>query len=108
MEWVDWRWPTRADGGRTVKKHSPLSRLGLPLSGKQIPQVVENLESGGKPKEALERVAVLRYQTCEFRERALTASPKPAFAGAGAGLRSLSIPHPYATIRQNEATVEIL
>jgi hypothetical protein len=35
-----------------------LSRLGLPLSEKQIPQVVENLESGGKPKEALERVAM--------------------------------------------------
>jgi len=30
----------------------------LALSEKQIPQVVENLESGGKPKEALERAAL--------------------------------------------------
>src|SRR5712691_7591863 len=44
--------------GKTVTKPLPLSRLGLPLSEKQIPQVVENLESGGKPKEALERVAM--------------------------------------------------
>jgi hypothetical protein len=29
----------------------------LALSEKQIPQVVENLESGGKPKEVLERAA---------------------------------------------------
>jgi hypothetical protein len=28
----------------------------LPLSEKQIPQVIENLESGGKSKEALEPV----------------------------------------------------
>ena len=52
--------------GKTVTKPLPLSRLGLPLSEKQIPQVVENLESGGKPKEALERVAMrprqVRYQ----------------------------------------------
>ncbi|MGH7835355.1 MAG: hypothetical protein ACREQK_17060, partial [Candidatus Binatia bacterium] len=31
-----------------------LSRLGLPLSEKQIPQVVENPENVGKSKEALE------------------------------------------------------
>jgi len=41
--------------------------LGLPLSEKQIPQVVENLESGAKPKEALETAALrprqVRYQT---------------------------------------------
>ena len=41
-------------------------RLGLALGEKQIPQVVENLESGGKPKEALERTAMrprqVRYQ----------------------------------------------
>ena len=52
--------------GKTVTKPLLLSRLGLPLSEKQIPQVVENLESGGKPKEALERVAMrprqVRYQ----------------------------------------------
>jgi hypothetical protein len=28
------------------------------LSEKQIPQVVENVESGGEPKEALERAAL--------------------------------------------------
>ena len=52
--------------GKTVTKPFALSRLGLPLSEKQIPQVVENLESGGKPKEALETVALrprqVRYQ----------------------------------------------
>jgi len=37
-----------------VTKLLLLKRLGLLLSEKQIPQVVENLESGGKPKEALE------------------------------------------------------
>ena len=42
------------DRGKTVTKPRVLSRLGLPLSEKQIPQVVENLESGGKSKEALE------------------------------------------------------
>jgi hypothetical protein len=56
----------RVDRGKTVTKPLPLSRLGLPLSEKQIPQVVENLESGGKPIEALERVAMrprqVRYQ----------------------------------------------
>jgi hypothetical protein len=35
-----------------MTKLRALSRLGLPLSEKQISQVVENLESGGKPKEA--------------------------------------------------------
>jgi hypothetical protein len=38
----------------------------LTLSEKQIPQVVEKLESGGKPKEALERAELrprqVRYQ----------------------------------------------
>ena len=46
------------DRGKTVTKPLAFSRLGLPLSEKQIPQVVENLESGGKPNEALERVAM--------------------------------------------------
>jgi hypothetical protein len=32
--------------------------LGLALSGKQIPQIVENIESGNKAKEALEPVAL--------------------------------------------------
>ena len=43
-----------------------LRLLGLLLSEKQIPQVVENLESGDKPKEALETVGLrprqVRYQ----------------------------------------------
>jgi hypothetical protein len=42
------------DRGKTVTKPFALSLLGLPLSEKQIPQVVENLESGGKSREALE------------------------------------------------------
>jgi hypothetical protein len=37
-----------------VTKLFLLELLGLASSEKQIPQVVENLESGGKPKEALE------------------------------------------------------
>jgi hypothetical protein len=49
-----------------VTKLLVLSLLGLPLSEKQIPQVVENFESGGKPKEALEwtvmRPRQVRYQ----------------------------------------------
>jgi hypothetical protein len=44
-----------SDGrGKTVTKPLQLKRLELPLSEKQIPQVVENLESGGKTREALE------------------------------------------------------
>jgi len=43
-----------------------LSPFGLPLSEKQIPQVVEKHENGEKPKEALERAGVrprqVRYQ----------------------------------------------
>ena len=49
-----------------MTKPLALTRLGLPLSEKQIPQVVEILESGGKPKEALETAALrprqVRYQ----------------------------------------------
>jgi hypothetical protein len=44
--------------GKTVTKPLSLNRLGLPLSEKQIPQVVEKHESREKPKEALERAAV--------------------------------------------------
>jgi hypothetical protein len=44
--------------GKTVTKSLALSLLGLPLSEKQIPQVIEKYESGEKPKEALERAAV--------------------------------------------------
>jgi hypothetical protein len=43
-----------ADRGKTVTKPLPLSPLGLALSEKQIPQVVENFESGDKRREALE------------------------------------------------------
>jgi uncharacterized protein (DUF1778 family) len=43
-----------------------LTLLGLPLSEKQIPQVVENLESGGKPKEALER-AIMRPRQVRYQ-----------------------------------------
>ena len=54
------------DRGRTVTKPLALSLLGLPLSEKQIPQVIENLESGDKPKEVLERTVMrprqVRYQ----------------------------------------------
>ena len=35
-----------------------LSLLGLPLSEKQIPQVVENIENGWKSRQALERAGV--------------------------------------------------
>jgi hypothetical protein len=37
----------RTGRGQTVTKPLALKRLELPLSEKQIPQVVENLESGG-------------------------------------------------------------
>ena len=46
------------DRGKTVTKRRVLTPFGLPLSEKQIPQVVENLESGGKPKEAVETAAL--------------------------------------------------
>jgi hypothetical protein len=53
---------SREDRGKTVAKPLVLSGLGLPSSEKQIPQVVENLDSGGKPREALETAAVLVRQ----------------------------------------------
>ena len=57
-----------------------LSLLGLPLSEKQIPQVVENLESGDKPKEALERAAMrprqVRYQAA-LRPDFIHSTPLP-------------------------------
>jgi hypothetical protein len=40
---------TSADRGKTVTKPVPLRGLGLASGEKQIPQVVENLESGGEP-----------------------------------------------------------
>jgi hypothetical protein len=38
------------DRGKTVAKPLVLRPLGVALERKQIPQVVEKLESGGKPK----------------------------------------------------------
>jgi len=61
--------------GKTVAKPLPLSRLGLPLSEKQIPQVVENLESGGKPKEALERAPMRPRQVRMAWEELILATP---------------------------------
>ncbi len=49
---------TPRDRGKTVSKPLPLSCLGLALSEKQIPQIVESLESGYELKEALETIAV--------------------------------------------------
>jgi hypothetical protein len=49
------------DRGKTVTKPLQLSPLGLALSDKQIPQVVEKFESGDKLMEALEP-AVLRVK----------------------------------------------
>jgi len=56
---VVYSWPGRCvaqtpnDRGKTVTKPRLLKPLELPLSEKQIPQVVEILESGGKSKEAM-------------------------------------------------------
>jgi hypothetical protein len=41
-----------SDRGKTVTKPLRLIPLGLALSEKQIPQVIEKFESGGKRKEA--------------------------------------------------------
>lgn len=46
------------DRGKTVTKHMPLIGLGKASSEKQIPQVIENSESGANQKETLEPVAV--------------------------------------------------
>ena len=66
--WTFIGWPTWLvhHRGKTVTRPLPLGRLGLPLSEKQIPQVVENLENGGKPKETLERVAMRPRQVLLF------------------------------------------
>jgi hypothetical protein len=50
------------ESGKTVTKPLVLNGLGLPSSEKQVPQIVENLASGGKPREALETAAVLVRQ----------------------------------------------
>jgi hypothetical protein len=41
-----------------VTKPPSLNLLGLASSEKQIPQVIQNTESGDKAKEALERVVL--------------------------------------------------
>ena len=46
------------DRGKTVTKPIMLRALGKASSEKQIPQVVENLESGDKSREALETSAL--------------------------------------------------
>jgi hypothetical protein len=51
---VEPEWGVRFDRGNTVTKRFALRGLGLFLSEKQIPQVVENLENGDKSREALE------------------------------------------------------
>lgn len=51
-----------AGRGKTLTKSFVLDGLGLSLSDKQIPQAVENLESGRKPREAWETVVVLVRQ----------------------------------------------
>jgi hypothetical protein len=56
------------DRGKTVTKPSLLRLLGLLLSEKQIPQVVENLEIGDKPKEALETVGLRPRKDLEKRK----------------------------------------
>ena len=68
------------DRGKTVTKLGLLNAFGLALSEKQIPQVVENLESGDKPKEALERAAMrprqVRYQAA-LRPDFIHSTPLP-------------------------------
>ena len=54
------------DRDKTVTKPSVLRLLGLLLSEKQIPQVVENLENGDESKEALER-AVMRPRQVRYQ-----------------------------------------
>jgi hypothetical protein len=53
---LKWAHLLSLDRGKTVTKPLSLRMLGLLLSEKQIPQIVENLESGAKRKEALERI----------------------------------------------------
>jgi len=49
---------TGRDRGITVTERVALMDLGKASSEKQIPQVVENLESGGNQKESLEPVTL--------------------------------------------------
>ncbi len=47
---------------KTVPKPLALTRLGLALSEKQFPQIVENVRSRAQERDALERRVVLRRQ----------------------------------------------
>ena len=67
-----------------AKKPVTLMPLGLPLSEKQIPQVVENLESGDEPKEALEWTELRPRQV--RRNGALTGRQSRLCARASGGL----------------------
>jgi hypothetical protein len=64
-----------------VTKPLALSLLGLPLSEKQIPQVIEKHESGEKSKQALERADVrprqVRYQAALRPDICRSFDPKP-------------------------------
>jgi len=66
------------DRGKTVTKPGSLSPLGLALSEKQIPQVVEKFKSGDKRKEALERTELrprqVRYQAALRPDNSRTCS----------------------------------
>jgi hypothetical protein len=73
--------PTRLiDRGKTVTNPVLLSSLGFGFERKQIPQVVENRESGDKRKEALERAVMrprqVRYQAA-LRPEFLLYDSKP-------------------------------
>lgn len=52
------RWITFA-GARTVPEFHKFVSSGFPLSEKQVPQVVENIETQSESMEAMERVAAL-------------------------------------------------
>ena len=68
---------SRADRGKTVTESLALSWLGLLLSERQIPQVVEILESGVEPKEALE-MAVLRPRQVRYQAALGPDSSRPS------------------------------
>jgi hypothetical protein len=91
------RW--RFGNGRTPpwqNRDKTLKLLELPLSEKQIPQVVEIIESGGKPKEALETVELRPRQ--RPRVRALYLYSKPI----GLSTSAPKIPRSFASQGANE------
>jgi hypothetical protein len=62
LDWLLSNLGVKIDRGKTVTKLFALTRLGLLLSEKQIPQVIEKPERGCESKELLEWAAVLRRQ----------------------------------------------